>query len=177
LDFYPEDEPVKFHEWMDRLSHFKRHYRLSDQEAIDELQWYGGPLIEERLRLIQHAEPGARFERQCQLLVQAALPASAAQQARREFHGCRQLDRERGSTFVRRFELAAKRFRRFATPSDQDVYDSLLSQLNEKYIAELRTDTAERGHLTNQQLVSWQHTHASARLMRLEDTATRRSRN
>jgi hypothetical protein len=148
LGFFPEDEPVRFQEWVDRILQFRTHYGLSDVEAISELEWYGGTKLEERLRLIRSAEPQTNFEHLCELLVKAAMPASAAQSARRTFHSCRQLDGESGSTFVRRFEDAVRSYRRFATPSDEDLYQCLLSQLNTMYVAEMRTDTAERGHLT-----------------------------
>ena len=42
IDFFPEDEPSRFREWVDRLAQFRNQYRFSNTEVISELEWYGG---------------------------------------------------------------------------------------------------------------------------------------
>jgi len=148
LTYYPESKPAEFVSWVDDLRQFRDYYQLSDKQAISELQWYGGFRIKERVGLIQRAENDIPFDHLCDQLIQAALPAGAAQDARRQFRSCRQLERESGTSFLRRFDEALREYRRFAAVADEDVYQDLLSQLNHKYVAELRTDTDERGPLT-----------------------------
>jgi hypothetical protein len=147
LDFYPEDEPSRFRQWINRIIQFQQHYRLTDADAVAELQWYGGDILEERLRLIIATHPNATLAAICKDLIQSTLPAGSAQMARRAFNGCRQMDRESGSSFIRRFQSAMAEYRRFASPSEQDLYEDFLSQLNQKYFGELRTGTAESGYL------------------------------
>ena len=147
LDFHPEEHPSRFRLWISRLLQFQQHYKMPNSEAIAELQWYGGDILDERLRLVLTARPAATLSDVCQQLIQAALPAGAAQIARRAFHNCRQLENESASSFIRRFQTATAEFRRFDNPSEQDLYNAFLSQLNTQYFGELRTDIAESGYL------------------------------
>ena len=147
LSFRPEENPTRFRQWIERVVQYQEFYQLPDDDAIAELQWYGGHYLDERLRLKVTTHPTATLQTICHQLVQACLPAGAAQIARRSFTGCRQLDRESGPSFISRFEASAAEFRRLENTTDQDLYNAFISQLNQKYFGELRTDIADSGYL------------------------------
>ena len=50
--FHPEEDPTRFRQWIKRVLQFQDYYQLSDDEAIAELQWHSGDILEERLHLI-----------------------------------------------------------------------------------------------------------------------------
>jgi hypothetical protein len=115
LDFHPNENPVKFREWIRAAVIYQRHYRLHDEIAIAELEWYGRRIIGHRIETIRQAQPDASFQAICDQLVASASPAGLVRTRYRNLHRCQQLDNEAGNSFVTRFEEAVMQYQEHAT--------------------------------------------------------------
>ena len=74
LDVHPNEQPNKFRDWVQAVQSYQKHYGLSDEDAIAELEWYGRQLIRHRVGVIRKADPSSDFQAICQSLIDSASP-------------------------------------------------------------------------------------------------------